>query len=56
MSDRKITGVVPWFGDEVSNALFKLSGASIALDGTTATVTLASHLLSTDDYLSLIHI
>jgi hypothetical protein len=32
---------------EISNALFKLSGASIAVAAGVATVTLASHLLST---------
>lgn len=52
MSDRKITGITPWFDDEVSYTLFKLSGASISLDGTTATVTLASHLLTTGDYVT----
>lgn len=52
MSDRKITGVLSWFASEVSIALFKLSGAAIAVDGTTATVTLASHLLSTGDYVT----
>ncbi len=50
MSDRKITGVVPWFKTEVTNALFLLSGATITLDGTKATVSLASHLLSSGDY------
>lgn len=52
MSNRRIVGVNPWFQTEVSNALFKLSGASISLDGTTATVTLASHLLTTGDYVT----
>lgn len=52
MSDRRIVGVNTWFQTEVSNALFKLSGASISVDGTTATVTLASHLLTTGDYVT----
>lgn len=52
MSDRKIVLAGTWLGTEVSNALFKLSGASISLDGTTATVTLAAHLLSTGDYVT----
>lgn len=52
MSDRRIVGINPWFQTEVSNALYKLSGASISLSGTTATVTLASHLLSTGDYVT----
>lgn len=53
MSDRRIVGVNPWFQDEVSNALFKLAVATgIVLDGTTATVTSASHLLSDGDYVT----
>ncbi len=52
MSDRKITGILSWFKTEISNALFKLSGASITLNGTEATVTLAAHLLSTGDYVT----
>lgn len=49
MSDRKIVRAGNWFLTELANALFKLSGASIALNGTIATVTLASHLLATGD-------
>lgn len=53
MSDRRIVGVNPWFQTEVSNALFKLAVATgIVLDGTTATVTSANHLLSTGDYVT----
>jgi hypothetical protein len=37
------------FNTEVSVTRFKLSGASIAISGTTATVTLASHLMSVGD-------
>jgi hypothetical protein len=51
MSDRRIVGVNTWFKTEISNALFKLAVATgITLDGTKATVTSASHLLSTGDY------
>lgn len=49
MSDRKIVRAGNWFATEVSNALYKLSGASIAITAQVATVTLASHLLSTGD-------
>ena len=53
MSDRRIVGVNPWFQAEVSNALFKLAVATgIVLDGTTATVTSASHLMVTGDYVT----
>ncbi len=53
MSDRRIVGIEPWFQAEVSNALFKLAVAtSITLDGTTATVTSASHLMVTGDYVT----
>lgn len=52
MSVRRIVRAGSWFNTEVSNALFKLSGASISLDGTTATVTLAAHLLTTGDYVT----
>ncbi len=53
MSDRRIVGVNPWFQTEVSNALFKLAVATgIVLDGTTATVTSASHLMVTGDYVT----
>lgn len=52
MSNRKITGITPWFRTEVDNALFKLSGAAIAVDGSEATVTLAAHLLTTGDYVT----
>jgi hypothetical protein len=52
MSTFRFTGVNPFFQTELSNALFKLSGASISLDGTTATVTLAAHLLTTGDYVT----
>jgi hypothetical protein len=53
MSNRRIVGVNPWFQTEVSNALFKLAVAtSIVLDGTTATVTSASHLMVTGDYVT----
>ena len=52
MSNRKITRPGNWFNTEVSVATFLLSGAAISLDGTTATVTLASHLLSTGDYVT----
>lgn len=51
MSDRRIVGINPFFQTEISNALFKLAVAtSIVLDGTIATVTSASHLLSTGNY------
>ena len=49
MSERKIVRAGNWFNTEISNALFKLSGASIAIVGNVATVTLASHLLTTGD-------
>lgn len=50
MSDRKITRPGNWFATpEVSNALFKLSGASIAIANGIATVTLTNHLLATGD-------
>ena len=53
MSDRRIVGINPWFQAEVSNALFKLQVAtSVVLSGTTATVTSASHLLTTGDYIT----
>lgn len=53
MSDRRITGIEPWFQTEVSNALYKLAVAtSIVLDGTTATVTSASHLMVDGDYVT----
>ncbi len=53
MSDRRIVGVNPFFQTEVSNALFKLAVAtSIVLDGTIATVTSASHLMVTGDYVT----
>lgn len=52
MSADRILGINPFFQAEISNALFKLSGAAISLDGTTATVTLASHLLTTGDYVT----
>lgn len=49
MSDRKIVRAGNWFNTEIANALFKLSGASIAISAGVATVTLASHLLTTGD-------
>lgn len=53
MSDRRIVGVNPWFQDEIDNALFKLAVATgIVLDGTTATVTSASHLMVDGDYVT----
>ena len=53
MSDRRIVGIEPWFQTEVSNALFKLAVATgIVLDGVIATVTSASHLLTSGDYVT----
>lgn len=53
MSNRKIVGISPWVDTEVSNALFKLAVATgIVLDGTTATVTSASHLMVAGDYVT----
>lgn len=53
MSDRRIVGINPYFQAEVSNALFKLAVAtSIVLNGTIATVTSASHLMVTGDYVT----
>lgn len=53
MSDRRIVGINPWFQAEISNALFKLAVATgIVLDGTIATVTSASHLMATGDYVT----
>lgn len=53
MSNRRIVGINPWFQTEISNALFKLAVATgIVLDGTNATVTSASHLISTGDYVT----
>lgn len=53
MSDRRIVGINPWFQAEISNALFKLAVATgITLDGTTATVTSAAHLMVTGDYVT----
>lgn len=49
MADRKIVRAGNFFDTEVSIALFKLSGASIAISAGVATVTLASHLLTTGD-------
>ncbi len=50
MSNRKIVRPGNWFNTEVAISTFLLSGATITLDGTKATVTLASHLLSSGDY------
>ncbi len=47
MSDRKIVRAGSFFDTEVTQAVFTLSGAAIAISGGIATVTLASHLLST---------
>ena len=49
MSTLQLLNPGSYFATEVSNALFKLSGASISISGGVATVTLASHLLSTGD-------
>jgi hypothetical protein len=40
------------FRTEIAMARFKLSGASIAISGGIATVTLASHLMTTGDYVT----
>lgn len=53
MSNRRIIGINPWFQAEITNSLFKLAVATgIVLNGTIATVTSASHLLSTGDYVT----
>ena len=52
MSDRKIVLPGSWFATEITRTTFLLSGASISLSGTKATVTLASHLLVTGDYVT----
>ncbi len=41
-----------YLATEISHATFKLSGASIAVAASVATVTLASHLLATGDYVT----
>lgn len=53
MSDRKIVRPGNTFNTEVSNALFKLTVATgITFSGTVATVTCASHLMATGDYVT----
>lgn len=53
MSNRRIVGINSWFATEIANALFKLAVATgITLDGTTATVTSAAHLMVTGDYVT----
>lgn len=50
MSTQKIVRAGSYFATpEISNALFKLSGASISIAAGVATVTLAAHLLATGD-------
>lgn len=49
MGQRKIVRAGNFFATEVSIALFKLSGAAIAIASGVATVTLANHLLTTGD-------
>lgn len=47
MSDRKIVRQGDFYETEITQSVFQLSGASIAISNGVATVTLASHLLST---------